>query len=104
MKEEPSGLRQAIKAFALLSGVGIYFVVFVGICLWLGNLADETFGLGYAGKLIGILIGFPGAIYTLYRQIKENGVVFFTHCNRKLVHYTAITSIEIVLRVLSNEG
>ena len=40
MKEEPSGLRQAVKAFALLSGVGIYFVVFVGICLWLGNLAD----------------------------------------------------------------
>ena len=73
--KEDSGLRQALKAFALLSGVGIYFVVFVGICLWLGNLADETFGLGYAGKLIGILIGFPGAIYTLYRQIKENGVV-----------------------------
>ena len=73
--DEPSGLRQAVRAFALLSGVGIYFVVFVGICLWLGNLADATFALGYAGKLIGILIGFPGAIYTLYRQIKENGLV-----------------------------
>ena len=74
-EKEPSGLRQAVKAFALLSGVGIYFVVFVGICLWLGSLADERLGLGYVGKLIGILIGFPGAIYTLYRQIKENGVV-----------------------------
>jgi hypothetical protein len=74
-QEEPSGLRQAVKAFALLSGVGIYFVVFVGICLWLGNLADEQLDLGYAGKLVGILIGFPGAIYTLYRQIKANGMV-----------------------------
>ncbi len=78
MSEEPGkneGLRQAVRAFALLSGVGIYFVVFVGICLWLGNLVDENLGLGYAGKLVGIIIGFPGAIYTLYRQIKENGMV-----------------------------
>ena len=42
-----TGLRQAIKAFAVLSGVGIYLVVFVGICLFLGNLADTyLFGGG----------------------------------------------------------
>ena len=68
MKEEPSGLRQAVKAFALLSGVGIYFVVFVGICLWLGNLADEKLGLGYAGKLVGIIVGFPGETYEDFKQ------------------------------------
>ena len=43
-----TGLRQAIKAFAVLSGVGIYLVVFVG---------------------------FPGAFYTLFRQLKQNGIV-----------------------------
>ena len=52
-----TGLRQAIKAFAVLSGVGIY-------------LAG-----GYAGKLTGILVGFPGAFYTLFRQLKQNGIV-----------------------------
>lgn len=70
-----AGLRQAIRAFAVLSGVGIYFVVFVGICGFLGGLADRAFDLGNTGKLIGIIAGFPGAIYTLYRQLKNNGVV-----------------------------
>ena len=71
-----TGLRQAIKAFAVLSGVGIYLVVFVGICLFLGDLADRfLLGDGYGGKLTGILIGFPGAFYTLFRQLKRNGVV-----------------------------
>ena len=34
------GLKQAIKAFSFLGGVGIYLVVFVGICGFIGNLAD----------------------------------------------------------------
>lgn len=71
-----AGLHQAVRAFAVLSGVGIYLVVFVGICLFLGNLADTyVLGGGYAGKLMGILIGFPGAFYTLFRQLKHNGLV-----------------------------
>ena len=70
------GLHQAVKAFAVLSGVGIYLVVFVGICLFLGDLADQfLFGDGYSGKLAGILLGFPGAFYTLFRQLKHNGIV-----------------------------
>lgn len=71
-----TGLQQAVKAFAVLSGVGIYLAVFVGICLFVGSLADaHLLGGGYAGKLIGILVGFPGAFYTLYRQLKHNGIV-----------------------------
>nr|WP_304097004.1 AtpZ/AtpI family protein [Mitsuokella multacida] len=71
-----TGLRQAVKAFAVLSGVGIYLVVFVGICLFLGSLADTyLLGGGSFGKLTGILIGFPGAFYTLFRQLKQNGIV-----------------------------
>ena len=37
-----TGLREANSAFAVLSGVGIYLVVFVGICLFLRNLADTN--------------------------------------------------------------
>lgn len=71
-----TGLRQAVKAFAVLSGVGIYLAVFVGICLFLGSLADTyLLGGGSFGKRTGILIGFPGAFYTLFRQLKQNGIV-----------------------------
>ena len=70
-----TGLRQAIKAFAVLSGVGIYLVVFVGICVFLGYEADEAFGLGHTGRLIGIVFGFPAAMYSLYRQLKKGGLV-----------------------------
>jgi hypothetical protein len=45
------------------------------VLYFLLNLADIYFGFGYRGKLIGIIIGFPGAIYTLYRQLKQNKLV-----------------------------
>ena len=73
--QKHEGLRQAVKAFSVLGGIGIYLVVFVGICVFLGNLVDENLGLGYAGKLVGILVGFPSAIYTLYRQLKQGNVL-----------------------------
>ena len=74
-EERHEGLRQDVKAFSVLGGIGIYLVVFVGICVFLGNLADENLGLGYMGKLVGILIGFPGALYTLYRQLKQGNLL-----------------------------
>ena len=74
-KDRDDGLRQALKAFSMLGGVGIYFVVFVGICVFLGYEADTAFGLGHGGRLTGILVGFPGAMYTLYRQLKRGGLV-----------------------------
>lgn len=74
-KDRDDGLRQALKAFSMLGGVGIYFVVFVGICVFLGYETDTAFGLGHAGRLTGILVGFPGAMYTLYRQLKRGGLV-----------------------------
>ena len=69
------GLKQAFKAFSMLGGVGVYFVVFVGICVFLGYEADEAFGLGHTGRLIGIVFGFPAAMYSLYRQLKKGGIV-----------------------------
>ncbi|MBR3458612.1 MAG: AtpZ/AtpI family protein [Selenomonadaceae bacterium] len=74
MAEEPQkheGLWQAVRAFSVLSGVGIYLVVVVGICVYLGMMADEHLGISPYGKLTGILLGFPLAIYSLYRQLRK---------------------------------
>lgn len=71
-KPEENGLKQAIKAFSILGGVGIYLVVFVGICGYLGSLIGDYLEMGNAGRIIGIVAGFPAAFYTLYRQLKNN--------------------------------
>jgi len=63
------------KAAAILSGVGIYIAAVIFICLYLGGLVDDYFGLGGKGRLGGIIIGFPVAFYSLYRQLKHNGFV-----------------------------
>jgi len=63
------------KAAAILSGVGIYIAAVIFICLYLGGLVDDYFQLGGKGRLIGIILGFPIAGYSLYRQIKRNGFI-----------------------------
>ena len=63
------------KAFSILSGVGIYLAAFMLICLYLGGVADEFFGLGGKGRLIGIIFGLPAAFYSLYRQLKSHGYI-----------------------------
>ena len=60
-KPMPSGMADAMRAFGLLSGVGIYFV---------GQCADDFLGTGRVCTITGILLGFPAAIYSLYRQLK----------------------------------
>lgn len=65
---------QMAKVFALLSGIGIYFAVVVGICVYLGMLADDYLYLDGKGRLLGILLGFPVAIYSTYRQLKSNAL------------------------------
>ena len=59
------------KAFSILSGVGIYLAVVVLICLYLGGLVDDFFGLGGKGRIVGIILGFPIAFYSIYRQLKN---------------------------------
>ena len=66
-----SALRQLIEAYAILSGMGFYFCAVLGITIYLGHLADEMFGLGHKGKLVGALIGFPLAIFSLWRRLKS---------------------------------
>ncbi len=66
-----SGLQQAVHAFSFLGGIGIYFCIVLGICMFVGNLADEHLGLNNKGKLLGIIIGFPIAIYSVIKQVKN---------------------------------
>ena len=68
-------MSQAWRAFSLLSGIGIYLAVVVLICLYIGSLADEYIGLEGKGRLIGIIIGFPVAFYSLYRQLKSGNLI-----------------------------
>ena len=69
------GLKQAFRAFSMLGGVGIYMLVFVGIFVFLGYEFDVTFAPGHTGRLVGIILGFPSAMYSLYRQLKKGGIV-----------------------------
>lgn len=72
----PSGMAEALRAFGLLSGVGIYFVVFLGIFIFLGKCADDFLGTGgHTCTIVGIVLGFPAAIYSLYRQLKYYKIV-----------------------------
>lgn len=63
------------KAAAILSGVGIYIVAVIFICLYAGGLVDDYFSLGGKGRVCGIVLGFPIAIYSVWRQLKHNGFV-----------------------------
>ncbi len=69
------GLGQMWRAFSLLSGIGIYLIVVVLICLYLGGLVDEYLNLGGKGRLVGILLGFPIAFYSIYRQLKSGNTI-----------------------------
>ena len=69
-KTPASGMAEALRAFGLLSGVGIYFVIFLGIFIFLGKCADDFLGTGRVCTIAGIVLGFPAAIYSLYRQLK----------------------------------
>ncbi|BEU88202.1 hypothetical protein TAMA11512_16660 [Selenomonas sp. TAMA-11512] len=71
LKPPKSPLRQALEAYMFLGGIGFYLVAVLGICVFLGHLADEFFALGSTGKMAGIFAGFPVAIYSAYRKIKE---------------------------------
>jgi len=73
--EKSEGFLQMLKAFSILSGVGIYLAVVVLICLYAGILIDDYFMLNGKGKIVGIILGFPIACYSIYRQLKNNGIL-----------------------------
>lgn len=69
--KEKGALRQALDAYIFLSGLGIFFCAVLGLCMYAGSLADEAFGLGHKGIFAGILVGFPLAIFFVYRRVRR---------------------------------
>ena len=51
-------------------GIGISVAVTVLVCIWLGQKADEAFGIAPKGTIAGIFLGFPVAIYSIYYQVR----------------------------------
>lgn len=74
-KENASGLTDALHAFGVLSGVGVYLVVFLGIFIYIGKWLDDFLGTGRICTVAGILLGFPAAGYSIYRQLKAFKIV-----------------------------
>lgn len=59
-----------IWAASYFVGIGISVAVTVLVCIWLGQKADETFGIAPKGTIAGIFLGFPVAIYSIYYQVR----------------------------------
>jgi F0F1-type ATP synthase assembly protein I len=64
-------LRRVVHAASLFFGLGIYLATTVGVCIWLGMKFDAFFGTGQKGLLTGIFLGFPVAIFSLYKKMIE---------------------------------
>ena len=71
--EKPVGEQMwlAAKTAVQMSGLGFYFVAVVGVCVYLGMLADDYFSLGGSGRMAGILAGFPVAIFSLWKNFRR---------------------------------
>ena len=57
---------------AFISGIGIYFVVILAICIFLGRQAAELWSIRPFGTIFGIVIGFPIGFYSIYKKITGN--------------------------------
>ena len=60
------------QAVGFVSGIGIHFVVIIGICIFLGKQADMLWNTAPYGTIIGIVIGFPIGFYSVYKKIMGN--------------------------------
>ncbi len=57
-------------AASYFAGIGISVAMTVALCVWLGQKADEAFGIAPKGTITGIFLGFPVAIYSIYCQVR----------------------------------
>ena len=64
-------LRRVVWAASIFFGLGIYLATTVGVCIWLGMKFDEFFGTEPNGLLTGIVMGFPVAIYSVYKKMRR---------------------------------
>lgn len=59
-----------IWAASYFAGIGLSVALTVLACIWMGMKADEMFGTDPKGKITGIFLGFPVAIYSIYHQVR----------------------------------
>ena len=59
-----------VWAATYFTGIGISVAITVLACIWLGQKADEVFGIAPNGTIAGIFLGFPVAIYSIYHQVR----------------------------------
>lgn len=59
-----------VWAASYFAGIGVSVAMTVLACIWMGQKADEFFGIEPKGTLAGIFLGFPVAIYSIYHQVR----------------------------------
>ncbi len=59
------------ETFAFISGIGIHFIIVIGLCVFIGIEADEYFSSTPFGTVSGIFLGVITAVYTAYKRIKD---------------------------------
>ena len=70
-KKKHEELRKLFWAASFFCGLGIYLAITVGVCIWLGDFFDRWAGTAPAGRMTGIVLGFPIAIYSIYKKIRQ---------------------------------
>ena len=59
------------EVIAFVSGIGIHFIIVIGMCVFLGLWADRYFASAPICTVIGIFLGIITAVYTAYKKIKD---------------------------------
>lgn len=59
------------ETFAFISGIGIHFIIVIGLCVFIGIKADEQLGTAPVFVVLGIFLGVATAVYTSYKRIKD---------------------------------
>ncbi len=61
----------ALVEMARWSSLGLYMAACIGLCTYLGLLADQRWHTGNAWTLVGFLVGTASAFYGLFREIRR---------------------------------
>lgn len=72
--EKSRGRKDLFRFFWAASfffGLGIYLASTVAATMWLGHEFDEMFGTHPKGLIVGIAVGFPTAIYSIYKKVRR---------------------------------
>ncbi|HYA12979.1 MAG TPA: AtpZ/AtpI family protein [Syntrophales bacterium] len=63
--------RKAAIQLAYASSIGIAFVLFIIISLWLGVQLDRNFGTGYKLTILLLIIGIGAGFWNIYGLVKK---------------------------------